>query len=775
MAAHATPFSYSEDQLASCATSPLVLHLLNEGRKESHVHHNGGAKNISGNVTDCRVLFLQHAAHFGRPDLTEEEDRFWKARSREWAESSGLSSRIDAFLRSVAFVYEHNLEPGNHRVALNRFSDLKSEDLPLVKAASLNRVGNDFREFEHLDREDELFSLDFWFKDLAINSNRHRPAFINLDTENLIFELGEKIRRNRRQNFDAQGSISLSAASPSPATPSNYSLNRLLSIFTPHKFFQGIFDSWWWIGGGHGSKEQTKITESPQPPMEEHSTHSDSRLSSKSNPESAKSASNSFVLDEENEMGGLEDRIKKDDGGWDTYLNWATEDNPDGVPIVHDAMDQCINRDCARNKKKFLTIICFLCIFHLLITSGSCWAVSALGSMEASIARNMAYMAYEEAYKHTPPSRYHTREDLRTLAITSAQTIERLSIKAADLSVQEVDCDTRYDQGCAGGNPLLAFYFLHRFGVTSTANYPYSGKQGTCQYHKVDQPIATVETWGILTPDHENNMEKVLRYIGPVAVGLIGADPSFLAYKGGVFYSKGGKCDLGVADHAMLIVGYGEEDNEDGTKSKYWIARNSWGKGWGENGHIRMARVGGKKGIRGVCEIARSPSVALGGTFTRDVDLFDDYDDFHGSHRNSKERGNVHSTAVIQASSEIESIVHRIRARLGFVQKGIMMRTLNGSEEENNYSQRTLPLAQILGLMSSLCFLTYVYRKRSRRQFRICLQDQIETEDESVLSHLSNVCVCNSVVDSKNQCYSQTHVGEDTALLHDRKSLAYVT
>ena len=72
------------------------------------------------------------------------------------------------------------------------------------------------------------------------------------------------------------------------------------------------------------------------------------------------------------------------------------------------------------------------------MTSGSCWAVSALGSMEASIARNMAYMAYEEAYKHTPPSRYHTREDLRTLSITSAQTIERLSIKAADLSVQEV-------------------------------------------------------------------------------------------------------------------------------------------------------------------------------------------------------------------------------------------------------------------------------------------------------------------------------------------------
>jgi hypothetical protein len=71
----------------------------------------------------------------------------------------------------------------------------------------------------------------------------------------------------------------------------------------------------------------------------------------------------------------------------------------------------------------------------------------------------------------------------------------------------------------------------------------------------------------------ENNMEKVLRYIGPVAVGLIGAEQSFLSYKSGIYSTKGGKCDLGVADHAMLIVGYGEEDNKDGTKvcAQMWI------------------------------------------------------------------------------------------------------------------------------------------------------------------------------------------------------------
>lgn len=47
---------------------------------------------------------------------------------------------------------------------------------------------------------------------------------------------------------------------------------------------------------------------------------------------------------------------------------------------------------------------------------------------------------------------------------------------------------------------------------------------------------------------------------------------------------------------------------------KYWIARNSWGEGWGEDGYVRVKRGQGAKGEQGVCGIARSPSVALGGT-----------------------------------------------------------------------------------------------------------------------------------------------------------------
>lgn len=243
-------------------------------------------------------------------------------------------------------------------------------------------------------------------------------------------------------------------------------------------------------------------------------------------------------------------------------LNWASSDNPDGVPIVNKVMDQA--------------------------SCGSCWATAALGSLEASVARQEARTAYE----------------VSSYNVTYAQAVERQWLP--QLSIQQlVDCD-KNNLGCVGGNPLLAFSFLFQHGVTTTKKYPYEGYKGSCK--NIQKSVARATGWGILESNHENHMELALRYIGPIAVGFHGSDFDFLHYTGGIFRSR--HCPQS-SNHALLITGFGH----DGNGTKYWIARNSWGADWGENGYVRIARShGGHKGTLGTCGIARSPSVALGGT-----------------------------------------------------------------------------------------------------------------------------------------------------------------
>ena len=51
-------------------------------------------------------------------------------------------------------------------------------------------------------------------------------------------------------------------------------------------------------------------------------------------------------------------------------------------------------------------------------------------------------------------------------------------------------------------------------------------------------------------------------------------------------------------DHAVLVVGWGNESDQD-----YWLVKNSWNTTWGDKGYIKLAMVDGD----GICGVQMDP------------------------------------------------------------------------------------------------------------------------------------------------------------------------
>ena len=148
-------------------------------------------------------------------------------------------------------------------------------------------------------------------------------------------------------------------------------------------------------------------------------------------------------------------------------------------------------------------------------------------------------------------------------AVKTAQNVEAKVLQMVKLSVQElVDCDTKFNRGCVGGNPVMAFPYIHKHGLVSSSQYPYEGLQHRkCHMGDLKTPVATSDSWGILKAKDEAGMKFALRHLGPLSVGFNGGDKSFLTYSGGIYDST--KCS-NFPNHAILITGYGEETTKHG-------------------------------------------------------------------------------------------------------------------------------------------------------------------------------------------------------------------
>lgn len=178
---------------------------------------------------------------------------------------------------------------------------------------------------------------------------------------------------------------------------------------------------------------------------------------------------------------------------------------------------------------------------------GSCWAFSVTGVLESALAR--------------------------------------LTGNVVELSEQQlVDCD-KSNYGCNGGYMHNAITYAKNNGwLMTSSQYPYKGVKGKCFAQQVNSPKVKINGYEFVEYGNEMELKETLSTVGPISIAIHVSDyGNLMFYKKGVFTDH--TCEASLVNHAVLLVGYGEENGVP-----YWLIKNSWGEKFGENGYIRMRR-----------------------------------------------------------------------------------------------------------------------------------------------------------------------------------------
>ncbi|KAL5575223.1 hypothetical protein UlMin_016922 [Ulmus minor] len=176
---------------------------------------------------------------------------------------------------------------------------------------------------------------------------------------------------------------------------------------------------------------------------------------------------------------------------------------------------------------------------------GSCWAFSSTGAIEG---------------------------------INAIVTGDLISLSEQEL----VDCDST-NEGCEGGYMDYAFeWVIDNGGIDTETDYSYTGEDGTCNTTKEETKAVSIDGYQDVGESDSDLLCAVVQQ--PISVGIDGSAWDFQLYTGGIY---DGDCSDNPddIDHAVLVVGYSSEGDED-----YWIVKNSWGTSWGMEGYIYIRR-----------------------------------------------------------------------------------------------------------------------------------------------------------------------------------------
>ena len=193
-------------------------------------------------------------------------------------------------------------------------------------------------------------------------------------------------------------------------------------------------------------------------------------------------------------------------------------------------------------------------------------------------------------------------------AFSTVESLESLySIKTNTsvlLSPQElVDCSSSFgNNGCNGGLMTSSFeYVIENNGLCTNDDIPYVATDAVCDLSNCKMKYANIHNCYTINRGDQLAMKEVSS-LQPISVAIEADTFLFQFYSDGII--TGQDCGQNI-DHAVVVVGYGTQNNLD-----YWIVRNSWGESWGKNGYvlIQKSNVNNDDGVCGIGIASSFPS-----------------------------------------------------------------------------------------------------------------------------------------------------------------------
>jgi C1A family cysteine protease len=132
---------------------------------------------------------------------------------------------------------------------------------------------------------------------------------------------------------------------------------------------------------------------------------------------------------------------------------------------------------------------------------------------------------------------------------------------------------------CGGGSTYNAANYIRDVGLPTETCFPYTATDASCSGACADRQTSTYKIGSIVSvPKTISDIKTALVNYGPLPTTM-NVYSDFFSYRSGIYSYVSGSFAGG---HAVLIVGYDDA-------GQYFIAKNSWGSGWGEAGFFRIA------------------------------------------------------------------------------------------------------------------------------------------------------------------------------------------